>query len=126
MLKATLNSSLRLIHTKNLFSDVDELSVVDCRMWHCGIPHHVCFKECRTVISGFLQLLWMLYCSCILLCLCCNINKVIKSFCFVLFNVYFYSLSTAPLYRRTAPLRSSPLIYSQRAAPSQAQNLLFT
>ena len=49
------------------------------------------------VISGFLQLLllWMLYCSCIILCLCCKINKLIKSFSFVLFNVYFYSLSTA-------------------------------
>ena len=30
MLKATLNSSLRLIHTKNLYSDGDELSVVYC------------------------------------------------------------------------------------------------
>ena len=49
----------------------------------------------RDVISRFLQLLWMLYCSCIILCLYCKLNKVIKSFCFVLFNVYFYSLSTA-------------------------------
>ena len=58
------------------------------------------FHECELlhhdhVISGFLQLLWMLYCSCIILCLCCNINKMIKSFCFLLFNVYLYSLSTA-------------------------------
>ena len=30
MLKGTLNSSLRLIHTKNLYSDGDELSVVYC------------------------------------------------------------------------------------------------
>ena len=30
MLKGTLNSSLRLIRTKNLYSDGDELSVVYC------------------------------------------------------------------------------------------------
>ena len=34
MLKGTLNSSLRLICTKKLYSDGDELSVVDCSLSH--------------------------------------------------------------------------------------------
>ena len=53
------------------------------------------FSQFEVVISGFLQLLWMLYCLSMILCLSCKINKVIKSFSFVLFYIYFYSLSTA-------------------------------
>ena len=40
VLKGTLNSSPRLIHRKNLNSDGDELSVVDCSlMWRMYLCH---------------------------------------------------------------------------------------
>ena len=99
------------------------------------------------VISGFLQLLWMLYFSCMILCLCCKINKVIKSFffCTILYLLLFiqYSYSnyeySNPNNLRSKKNRSikelTPYIvreqlhhmhplYSQRAAPSHAQSLL--